>query len=105
MSKIHALLKDWDKYRGSQWAEDAIVNPWNAALEAMKRAKSAMRQMDNFKPYPHCANPFEEIVLVLGRVIARMEEKDQVSPSRDEEYDADVFDEEFDSGPEYGGWY
>ena len=36
MSKIHALLKDWDKYRGSQWAEDAIVDPWNAALRLLK---------------------------------------------------------------------
>jgi len=40
MSKIHALLKDWDKYRGSQWAEDAIVDPWNAAVAAMKDAAS-----------------------------------------------------------------
>jgi len=45
MSTIEELLKDYDKYPGSQWAQAAITDPWTMALRAMKTARNNLRAM------------------------------------------------------------
>jgi len=47
MSTIKERLKNYCYYPGSIWAEDDIVNPWDAAIEAMKDAEAQLVSIES----------------------------------------------------------
>ena len=108
---------------------DPIIEAWNAAVNELRIIRYTARDDNDGECEMTVAITWaqlariEAVIKAMNGVLLRDEESFQsllvemegrektggfldTALSRDEEYDpADVFDEEFDGGPEHGGWY